>query len=122
MSEVDGILDGILERVFNDASEDIRVVARANTRAALLDAIETAHPDVVILGLAPTNAGDIGWELFAGDPLLRVLGIVGHGLHTFVYELRPQRTPIGEMSPSDLVTLVRGIAQSRAAAGAGAGR
>jgi DNA-binding NarL/FixJ family response regulator len=119
-SELTGILDGIVETVLQSAG-DIEVLARARTRAELIELLRTKHPDVVILGLESTSAADIGWELYVGDPMLRVIGIVADGRQAFVYELRPQRTALGELSPRDLVTIVRRVADARVVAASGGG-
>jgi DNA-binding NarL/FixJ family response regulator len=119
-SELTGILDGIVEKVLQSAG-DIEVLARARNRAELIELLRTRHPDVVILGLESTTAADIGWELYVGDPMLRVIGIVADGRQAFVYELRPHRMSLGELSPDDLVTVVRRVADARIAAAAGGG-
>ena len=40
-------------------------------------------------------------------PRLRVLAVAGHGREAFLYELRPTRTPLGEVSPRAIVEAIR---------------
>jgi DNA-binding NarL/FixJ family response regulator len=120
-AELPRILDDIIGAVCA-AAGDIEVVGRVARHEELVELTREARPDVVILGMAPSGAATIGWELYVGDPLLRVLGIVGEGRQTFVYELRPHRTALGELSPDGLVAAVRRMAEARTVASSVAGR
>ena len=105
--------------VFLASAHDIQRVGEADSHADLLELTRRLRPDVVIMGLDRADVPDIGWSLYAGDPLLRVLGVVGEGRQTFVYELRPHRTPLGELSPEELLAAVRHTAAARSAVSVG---
>lgn len=117
-AELPQILSDIIGTVFESAG-DIHMVGHATSRAELLELAQQLHPDVVILGMADSVPTALSWDLYASDPLLRVLGVVGDGRQTFVYELRPHRTPLGELSPDALVAAVRRMSTSRLAASMG---
>lgn len=116
--ELPRILSDIIGTVLESAG-DIRVVGEAVNHAELLELTRSLRPDVVIMGLDESGLPGFGWDLYAGDPLLRVLGVMGEGRQTFVYELRPHRTPLGELSPQELVAAVRRMADARSSASIG---
>jgi hypothetical protein len=62
--------------------------------------------DVVILGEAEARTDAYAAVLYA-HPHLRLVAING-GRRAFLYELRPHRSPLGEMSPGTLVQAARG--------------
>lgn len=99
---------------FLESANDIEQVGMAESQADLLELTRRLRPDVVIMGLDSADMASMRWSLFTGDPQLRVLGVVGEGRQTFVYELRPHRTPLGELSPEELLTAVRRSAAARA--------
>lgn len=117
-AELPRILNDIIGSVL-EANDDIRVVGRADNHSELRELTHRFRPDVVIMGLDEPGVAGVGWEVYAGDPLLRVLGVAGEGRQIFVYELRPHRTALGELSPEDLTATVRRLANERLAAGAG---
>lgn len=54
-------------------------------------------------------------KLLAAEPSMKVLAIIGDGAQSALYELRPHRIPLGELSPQRLVEV---ITQSTAPAAA----
>jgi len=72
--------------------------------------------DVVILGLGATGFLSEPEGLFDANPRLCVLGVEGDGRQTTLYELRPQQLRLGELSPTDLRTGIRGFRGRRGAA------
>jgi DNA-binding NarL/FixJ family response regulator len=119
-AELSRILNDIIGSVL-EANGDIRVVGKAGNRSELLELTRRFRPDVVIMGLDEPGVANVGWDLFVGDPLLRVLGVVGEGRQILMYELRPHRTPLGELSPEELIAAVRRMADARFAASAESG-
>ena len=110
----------------------IRVAAGAGMPRVLLDMIEgivQQHPDIVfmgqlgaqesrrchgpldlvILGLDDSNLPVEGERLLKDHPDARAIGISADGRNGFIYELRPHRTAIGEVSPQILIEAIRGI-------------
>lgn len=117
-AELPRILNDIIGTVF-DTAGDIQVVGRATRYAELIELTRRLHPDVVIMGMDDSGAATMGWDLFAGDPLLRVLGVVGEGRQTFGFELRPHRAALGELSPDELIAAVRRMAESKSGSAEG---
>lgn len=109
------MLDEIVARILT-AADDVRIVGRASGRADLIEVTRAARPDVVIMGMT-SRVAEPDWELYAIDPMLRVLGLEGEGKRTYAYELRPHREPLGELSSGDLMLAVRKLARSRSVIG-----
>lgn len=116
-AELPGLLHDIVDAVLESAG-DIRLIGQAANHGELLALARQLSPDVVIMGLDESGPPGAGWDLYINNPLLRVLGIVGEGRQTFVYELRPHRTPLGELSPETLVAAVRSVGDTRSSIGA----
>ena len=49
-------------------------------------------------------------ELLCGHPCMRVLALSEEGRHAFVYELRPFRNELTDVSPASLLAAIRGNA------------
>jgi hypothetical protein len=65
------------------------------------------RPDTVILG-TDLRELDPEWDVvFSECPWMKVLTVVGSGRESFLYELRPTRIPLGELSPEKLLDAVR---------------
>jgi hypothetical protein len=75
--------------------------------AEQLDGVVTrAHADVLIAGVEALDAGHVD-RLLAESPRLTVLTIDREGRETVLYELRPHRRRLGEISPERLLDVVR---------------
>ncbi|HEY7390723.1 MAG TPA: hypothetical protein VH640_19560 [Bryobacteraceae bacterium] len=73
-------------------------------------AAKTARADVVIVSEVSEPAGRAHpdhLELLYSRPKLKVFSITGDGHRFFLYELRPFRAPLGEVSPDSLVQAIR---------------
>jgi hypothetical protein len=72
-----------------------------------VEAVRRAAPDVAIVG-DDSTAGEHDWERVLRElPGLKVLTILDDGRQGFLYELRPCRVPLGEVSPQTLLDAVR---------------
>jgi len=92
------------------AQPDMNVVATLPEQDSLVAAARTTRPDFVIFGL-PLEEED-GFptaciELLEEQPRTKVLGIAVVAGHAYLYELRPERTPIGAVAPEDIVSAIR---------------
>jgi DNA-binding NarL/FixJ family response regulator len=75
-----------------------------DTRRAFAMAFEPATaPDVVILGLTAAEDFSIVPALFARWPQAQVMTVTQAGNDAAVYELRPRRRSLGQMSPHEIV-------------------
>lgn len=62
--------------------------------------------DVIILSLHGGDDGE-GWRWLARYPAARVIALTGDGDDAAVYEMRPHRIALGELSPRTLREAVR---------------
>ncbi len=99
-----------LPRMLNDivvsmlATEpDIEVVDSAAATGPI-----DADVDVVILNLEDSQRFGSLQQLLVDHPRLRIVAIAADGRRISLYEMRPHRTALGELSAAGLVALVRG--------------
>ncbi len=95
------------------SQDDMDVVANVAHNADLARAADRSDAEVVILArnedVASENEYD---ELLYDRSRLKVIEIAGFGRRGSLYELRPRRVPLGEMSPSRLLDVIRSSAQT----------
>jgi len=95
------------------AQPDMHVVATVGEAEGLVSAAQETSPDFVIFGV-PVEEED-GFpvacvELLAAQPRTKALGIAVVASNAYLYELRPERTPLGEVAPEDIVAAIRAAA------------
>ena len=88
------------------------VVGRVSTRGTLTAARRT-RPDVVLVGQPDSDRSQDAARRLVQQLHLRVLTITDDGRNGALYELRPQRIPLGEMSADTLRKAIRGRARPR---------
>lgn len=88
----------------------------------LLEARPHAEPDVVIVGTPKSEDHVAAEAALARWPHSRVLMVSTSGRHAMMYELKPFRTELGELSPTDLVAAIRSMRPSHAAPDGGRNR
>lgn len=96
------IITGLVE-----SQADMVVVGVAEAGADLVSALDDTRPDVVILGLEDAQAAPVSAQALKGRPDLRVIGVSADGRRSSLYELRPCRVPLGELSAQGLVDAIR---------------
>jgi hypothetical protein len=92
-------LTGIVADIVRSAlasAEDIEIVGGPALSA-----------DVAILGLGGQARTDAPVVLLRQYPSLKVLAVEGDGREAALYEMRPHRTELGEISPTTLLEAVR---------------
>jgi hypothetical protein len=99
------ILREIIEQAVADES-DMEIVEIEGRGVPLRQTVESSKADFVIAG-ADYDFGEVA-RVLEERPRLRVLAVAGHGREAFLYELRPMRTPLGEVSPRTIVDAIRG--------------
>lgn len=72
--------------------------------------------DVIIFSLRGGD-DDEGLQWLARYPAARVVALQGDGADAVVYEMRPHRTPLGELSPRTLREAIRTSPAARVAEG-----
>lgn len=99
------------------AQPDMRVVATVREPEGLVSAARETRPEFVIFGLPAGEEEGFPAacaELLAEQPRTKVLGIAAAAGNAYLYELRPERTPIGAVAPQDIVSAIRtAAAESR---------
>jgi len=105
-------------RMLLDATEDIRVVAEAESAEIAYQLIPTAKPDVIVMDIS--LGGTMGVEatrrIVARDKMARVLGLSSHGDPSYVrYMLKAGA--LGYLSkrsaPDELMHAIRQVAEGR---------
>jgi DNA-binding NarL/FixJ family response regulator len=110
LAEMPRILRDIVQTVL--AAQSDMVLTAAPASAPLDVTLDRLDADVVIVAESPrdTNGGaddERYATLLYAHPHLRIVGIAGDGRQAYVHELRPQRVPLGALSPETLVDAVR---------------
>ena len=99
-----GEMPQTLREILEHALRDQRHIVLVNDRwsAASFSEIDEG-PDVLILGRAAYDEREPDHALLGRWLKTRVLLVTEAGRRTVLYELRPHRTELGELSPTELV-------------------
>jgi hypothetical protein len=101
-------LFGDLVKGIVEPADDVRVVAEVSSFDALPDALDETDADFVVAALDEEPAFTEPYlDLLEQRPRLRVLILAGEGRRGMLWELRPRRVPIGEVSPTVLLAALR---------------
>lgn len=90
------------------AQPDMRVVGRTPSMATLCEVARATDPDFVVIAL--DDGVDLPppcLSLLAERPHTKVLGIEVDRGRAHLYELRPDRISIGDVSPDDVAQAIR---------------
>jgi DNA-binding NarL/FixJ family response regulator len=101
-------LFGDLVKGIVEPADDLRVVAEIAEADELAGALEATDADFVVASLdgePPLTESFL--DLLEQRPRLRVLVLAGEGRRGMLWELRPRRVPIGEVSPTTLLAALR---------------
>jgi DNA-binding NarL/FixJ family response regulator len=102
--ELPRLLQEIVERAVG-GQPDMEIVADLPTARTLPAALAEARADVVISG-AGHDSAELS-DLLEERSRLKVLAVSNDGRDAVLYELRPVRTPLGELSPRTIVEAIR---------------
>jgi hypothetical protein len=86
---------------------DLQVVR--SDRGSLAEAIALSHADAVITGI---DDPELAAALLERHPRLKLLAVVAEGREALLYELRPRREGLGELSPAALLAALRRACRS----------
>ena len=92
------IVKGVLE-----AEPTVDVVGELAAGEPLLPAVEKTDAEVVIFATDQRDLSPDGYDLLDARPRTKVLALVGDGREAFLYELRPSREALGELTPWGLI-------------------
>jgi DNA-binding NarL/FixJ family response regulator len=87
---------------------DMEVVGELAGQVGVPAMVEQTGATFVIVRHTGLDPQDVIGELLACRPPTRVLAIADEGRAGILYELRPHRIPIGELSAASLVAAIRG--------------
>jgi hypothetical protein len=91
------------------ASEpDMVVAGRLDAEEGLLAAVRRTRATVLLVGQAADDERDKYASLLLRRPQLKVVVVAGDGKTGALYELRPERVPLGELSAAALRNAIRG--------------
>jgi len=106
LAGVPPLLVDILHHIVSSES-DMAVVGRVSGDD-LLAAAQRTRANVILIGQTGKESPDQYDELLLGHPRLKVLTIAEDGKTGSLYEFRPHRVPLGEMSADVLCAAIRG--------------
>ena len=84
-------------------ADDVELVGDVDALGAR-EALREAAVDFVITGRDDSR---LATGLLSVRPRLKVLAMIDDGRESALYELRPEKVPLGELSPRRLVAIVR---------------
>ncbi len=99
------LLRGILEHAIERRTDCELMKITQDPLQLLTD--RTIAPDAVIMGLTATEDATLVPALFARWPGTQVMTVMSAGDDAVVYELKPQRKALGQMSPPEIVDTLR---------------
>lgn len=113
--EVPQLLRDILEHEITSRS-DCRLLKGA-THELEPERERDGSPDIVILGLTAAEDCTLVPALFARWPLAQVMTVTQTGDEATVWELRPGRRALGQMSPAQMVNALHAAVDVRRQSG-----
>lgn len=90
---------------------DVMVVGRAATCEELVAATEREGADAAIVGLEDGTLPRALEGLMRDRPRLCMLGLADHGRSAILFEMRPARTALGELSGDQVVDAIHRCAR-----------
>jgi DNA-binding NarL/FixJ family response regulator len=103
LAEMPRLLADIVGQALRE-QPDMEVVVCDGRVGSLMELADRSRPDVVVIGADdPRIAG----ELVTSMPRLKVLAVTGGDSEAYLYELRPHRIQLGEVTPRTLVEEIR---------------
>jgi hypothetical protein len=105
------MLRDLVTRLLSDY-EDIEVMP-AQHGTPLTQVIDETGARFLIVGNGDAELGAACTSLLEERPHVRALAIVEDGRRSFLFEMRPHRISLGELSPEALVSAVRSPAIGR---------
>jgi hypothetical protein len=109
--ELPQLLRGILEHAVQ-RRRDCELLTDRTRAFPALPGFDQA-PDIVILGLTAAQDATLVPALFARWPQASVMTVLEAGDDAALYELRPRRQAMGQMSPDEIVEALRDEVQRR---------
>ena len=86
---------------------DLEVIAEVASAGEMRDVLRRAGAEVVVAGATPTDGGVPPIDILREHPGLRLIVMADDARVAKVYELRPHETAIADVSPSELLHVIR---------------
>jgi hypothetical protein len=93
------------------AEADIEIADGGDEQEELIAAADRSGADFVIAGAGRLAPDDVS-RLLEVHPGIKVLAVSESGRQGLLYELRPHRVPIGDLSPAVLLATIRSASQA----------
>ena len=106
LAELPPMLSGIVKDTVAN-QPDMTVVAEFSETDALLRALEAGGGDVVIVGTKEPDEPSVPIHVLATCPDIKVLMLETQGRRAALYELRPHRRSLGDVSARRLIEAIR---------------
>jgi len=103
--DLNAMLSQIVKAIL--AEPDVRVTTESGHHPDIAMRIANSEPDVVIFATDEDTLPSIGRAVFDRWPRAKVLTIPGDAREAFLFELRPFRVALGQLSPEALLKAVR---------------
>lgn len=100
----------ILREIVRQAAlgrDDVDVVGEAQSHHCLREDVAASGANFLLVGIEDADAIGACGAILMERPLTKVLAVEADGRHGFLYELRPQRVPLGELSLEGLFDAIR---------------
>jgi DNA-binding NarL/FixJ family response regulator len=107
LAHVPPMLQSIIRGIVAD-QPDIEVIGELSNPTGLQAMVDQTGATFVIVGHDSPDPPEAFRELLLRKPPVRVLAITDEGRAAILYDLQPQRIPIGELSAAQLVAVARG--------------
>jgi DNA-binding NarL/FixJ family response regulator len=92
----------------------LEVVVYIHNRNGLQEALKSADPELVMIGLFEGEAGEIAGKLFAAAPAAKVIAFSSDCRNAYVHELQANPKILVDVRPAQLVAAILGLLQGRA--------
>lgn len=100
------ILRELIERAVA-AQPDMEVVGSSADDTRLAETLAEVDADVVIVGTADHDLTPPAKDILARRARLKVIGIADADGEVFLWRLRPERSPVRAVKPSEIVAAIR---------------
>lgn len=99
------MLAELLERSLADG-EGIQLVATIDGAPPLAETVTATGAQLVVAGAEGIGPEQVD-ALLEEDPFVKVISVVAGGRESVFVEMRPNRVPLGQLSPDRLATVIR---------------
>jgi DNA-binding NarL/FixJ family response regulator len=99
-------LRSLVQEIVADA-DDVEVVGELDGDGELLEAAVRTDAGFVIVAVGDPASSEVQLDLLAHRPLTKVLALAGEGRDAVLWELRPERALLGEISSDRLLSAIR---------------